>query len=117
MISFVLPEDQDRAVLEINHYIDELLRDARESHPGIDYYVTGDVRMHRAFALATLDDLQTLTPIVLVIIVGLAATLLGSIAGTIAIVVVIMFAVNTTVGLAGWLSVVFSPTSAGVQSS
>ena len=114
MISFVLPEDQDRAVLEINHYIDELLRDARESHPGIDYYVTGDVRMHRAFALATLDDLQTLTPIVLVIIVGLAATLLGSIAGTIAIVVVIMFAVNTTVGLAGWLSVVFSPTSAGV---
>ena len=114
VIHFVLPEHQDQAVLEINAYVDELVHEARASHPDVDYYVTGDVRMHRAFARATLSDLRTLTPVVLVLIVILAVALLGSIAGTAAIVAVIVFAVNTTMGLAGWWGVVFSPTNAGV---
>ena len=114
VIHFVLPENQDQAVLEINAYVDDLVHEARASHPDVDYYVTGDVRMHRAFARATLNDLQTLTPLVLVLIVILAMALLGSIAGTVAIVAVIVFAVNTTMGLAGWWGVVFSPTNAGV---
>ena len=114
VVHFVLPENQDQAVLEINAHVDRLIDEARASHPDIDYHVTGDVRMHRAFARATLDDLQTLTPVVLVLIVVLTVALLGSIAGTLAVVAVIVFAVNTTMGLAGWSGVVFSPTNAGV---
>ena len=114
VINFALPENQDAAVVEINEYLDSLLDEARARHAGIDYYVTGDVPMHRAFAQATADDLQTRTPIVFVIIVVLSALLLRSIPSTAAIVAVLVFAINTTMGIAGWLGVVFSPTSSGV---
>ena len=34
--------------------------------------------------------------------------------GTLAIVAVVLFVINTTMGLAGWLGTAFSPTKAGV---
>ena len=114
VINFVLPENQDQAVIEINGYLDSLLEQARANHPAIDYYVTGDVPMHRAFARATADDLRTRTPIVFLIIVALSAVLLRSIAATATIVAVLLFAVGTTLGIAGWFGVVFSPASSGV---
>ena len=114
VINFVLPENHDQAVIEITEYLDPLLDQARARHPGIDYYMTGDIALNHAFAEATADDLQTLTPIVFLIIVVVTALLLCSILGTAAIVAVIVFAVSTTMGLAGWIGVVLSPTSSGV---
>ena len=114
VINFFLPDPMDAAVVEITDYLNALLDEARASHPGIDYYLTGDVVMHRAFADATQDDLRRLMPIVFVIIVTAAAILLRSVPGTLAIVIVLMFVVNTTLGLAGWLRTEFSPTNAGV---
>ena len=114
MINFVLPENHDQAVIEITEYLDLLLDQARARHPGIDYYMTGDIALNHAFAEATADDLQTLTPIVFLIIVAVTALFLRSILGTAAIVAVLMFAVSTTMGFAGWMGVVFSPTSSGV---
>ena len=114
VINFVLPDNHDLAVREIGEFLDSLLAQARESHPRIDYYVTGDISLYRAFSQATVNDLRNLTPIVFLIIVGLTALLLRSIPGTAAVVAVLMFAVNTTIGIAGWRGVVFSPTSSGV---
>ena len=113
-INFFFPEDMDAAVAEISDYLNATLNEARANHPDIDYYLTGDVVMHRAFADATQDDLRRLMPIVFVVIVAAAAILLRSLLGTLAIVIVLMFVVNTTVGLAGWLGTVFSPTNSGV---
>ena len=90
-------------MIEITEYLDLLLDQARARHPGIDYYMTGDIALNHAFAEATADDLQTLTPIVFLIIVAVTALFLRSILGTAAIVAVLMFAVNTTMGFAaGW---------------
>ena len=114
VINFFLPDPMDAAVVEITDYLNALLEEARASHPDIDYYLTGDVVMHRAFADATQDDLRRLMPIVFVVIVTAAAILLRSVPGTLAIVIVLMFVVNTTLGLAGWLRTEFSPTNAGV---
>ena len=114
VINFILPENPDQAVVEITDYLNSLLAEARANHPDIDYYMTGDVVMHRAFSDATQDDMQTLTPIVFLIIVGATIILLRSILGTVAIVAVLVFVVNTTLGFAGWNGVVFSPTNAGV---
>ena len=113
-INFFLPEDLDAAVVEITDYLNAVLDEARAQHPQIDYYLTGDVVMNRAFADATQDDLRRLMPIVFVIIVAAAAILLRSLLGTLAIVIVLVFVVNTTLGLAGWLGTEFSPTNAGV---
>ena len=113
-INFVLPDDADAAVMEITDYLNSSLDQARESHPDIDYYLTGDVVMHRAFAEATQDDLQILVPIVFLVIAASAALLLRSLLGTLSVSVLLVFIVNTTMGFAGWLGTVMSPTNAGV---
>ena len=114
LINFFLPDELDAAVIEITDYLNTVLDEARTSHPDIDYYLTGDVVMNRAFADATQDDLRRLMPIVFVVIVTVAAILLRSVSGTLAIVIALLFVVNTTMGLAGWLRTAFSPTNAGV---
>ena len=113
-INFVLPENPDLAVIEITDYLNAVLDEARASHPGIDYHTTGDVVMNRTFSDATQSDIQTLTPIVFLIIVVATVVLLRSVFATVAVVAVLMFAINTTMGFAGWRGVVFSPTNAGV---
>ena len=113
-INFILPENPDQAVVEITDYLNSVLKQARASYPDIDYYLTGDVVMNRAFSDVTKSDMETLTPIVFVIIVGATIILLRSILSTLAIVAVLVFVVSTTLGFAGWNGVVFSPTNAGV---
>ena len=113
-INFILPENPDQAVVEITDYLNSLLAEARANHPDIAYYMTGDVVMHRAFSDVTKSDMETLTPIVFLIIVGATIILLRSPLSTLAIVAVLVFVINTTMGFAGWNGVVFSPTNAGV---
>ena len=114
VISFALPENPDAAVVEITDYLDTLLDEARASHPDTAYYLTGDVVMNRAFAEATQDDLETMAPIVFLMIVVAAAVVLRSVLGTLALVVVLVFVINTTVGFAGWIGTVFNPANSGV---
>ena len=114
VIGFAMPENPDAAVIEITDYLNGLLEKARASHPDIAYYLTGKVPLDRAFADATKDDLETLAPIVFLIIVLAAAVLLRSVFGTLAIVMVLIFVINTTVGFAGWLGTVFNPANSGL---
>ena len=113
-INFILPENADQAVIEITDYLNSVLNQAHTSYPNIDYYLTGDVVLDRAFSEATQDDMKTLTPIVFLIIVGATIILLRSILGTAAIIAVLLFVIFTTMGFAGWNGAVFSPTNAGV---
>ena len=113
-INFILPENPDQAVVEITDYLNSFLEQARTDHPGINYYMTGDVVMNRTFSDATQNDMETLTPIVFLIIIGVTIILLRSVLGTVAIVAVLVFVINSTMGFAGWNGVVFSPTNAGV---
>ena len=113
-INFILPENANQAVIEITDYLNSVLNQAHTSHPDIDYYLTGDVVLDRAFSEVTQDDMETLTPIVFLIIVGATIILLRSIFSTVAIVAVLVFVIFTTMGFAGWNGVVFSPTNAGV---
>ncbi len=114
LITFALPEDRDAAVTEITDRLDHLLTEYRGNHPQIDFYLTGDVVVNRAFSDATQDDLRTLTPIVFGFIVIFAIVLLRSIWGTVAIVVVMNFSVISTMGLIGWADAVLSPTNSGI---
>ena len=114
VIDFALPDNPDAAVVEITDYIGGVLDEARASHPDIDYYVTGDVPLNRAFADATKDDLETFVPIVFLVIAAVAAVLLRSVLGTAAILALLVFTTNTTVGFAGWIGTVFNPANSGV---
>ena len=112
-INFALSENPDAAVVEITDYLDTLLDEARARHPDIAYYLTGDVVMNRAMADTTKDDLETLAPIVFLIIVATTAALLRSVLGTLAIVAALVFVITTTMGFAGWTGTVFNPANSG----
>ena len=113
-ITFALPEDPDAAVVEITDYLNGVLAEARASHPTLAYYMTGDVVLNRAFADATKDDLLTFAPIVLLVIVVVTVALLRSALGTLAIIGVLGFIVNSTMGFAGWIGTVLNPANSGV---
>ncbi len=114
VVDFVLADNPDQQVIEITDALQGILGQARTSHPGLGYYTTGFVVQNRAFSQATQDDLETLLPIVFVVIVGFAVVLLRSVAGTLAVVAIVMFAVNSTMGTAGWSGVLISPTNSGI---
>ncbi|MDE0130074.1 MAG: MMPL family transporter [Gammaproteobacteria bacterium] len=114
-INFIPPrETHDASVVELNAYLDDMLARARAESPEIEFHITGDIVMQRAFAQATQDDLERLTPIVFFLIVALAYLILRSITGALSMVVMILFSVGTAMGLAGWNQTVFSPVNAGV---
>ena len=113
-INFILPESADAATVEITDYLDAMLAEARASHPDLAYHLTGDIVMDRAFADTTQDEMRTLAPLVFVIIVVAAAVLLRSVFATLALVVTLVFVVNTTLGFAGWIGIVFNPANSGV---
>ena len=113
-INFILPENMDQAVVEITDYLNTLLDQARLNHPDMHYYLTGDVVMHRAFADVAQEEMKTLVPIVFLLIISLAVILLRSVLGAVAIVAVVLFVINSTMGYAGWSGMVFSPTNSGV---
>ncbi len=114
-INFIPPaEAHDAAVVELNAHLDDMLARVRAENPEVDFHITGDIVMQRAFAQATQDDLERLTPIVFFLIVAVAYLILRSISGALSMVVMILFSVGTAMGLAGWNHTVFSPVNAGV---
>ena len=113
-INFALPENADAALAEIAAHLRDLLDEARAAHPDLDYHLTGDVILHRTFADVTQDEMETLAPIVFLIIVAAAALLLRSAFGTLALVITLVFVINTTMGFAGWIGTVFNPANSGV---
>ena len=113
-ITFVLPENQDAAVIAITDYLNAVVKKARDSHPAMNYYMTGSVVINRVFADAPQAENKILVPIVFLVIVSLTMILLRSAFGTLAIVAVLLFAIISTMGSAGWVGAVFSPTNAGV---
>ena len=113
-ITFALPENPDAAVVEITDYIHTLLDELRTNRQDIDYYLTGDVVLNRAFGDTTKDDTEKLTPVVFLIVLVVTAALLRSAFGTLATMLLVIFTVNTTVGFAGLIGTVFTPVSGGV---
>ena len=118
-VNFALPEETDAAVLEITDYLRALLDERRAALASaggadVEFYLTGEVLMNRAFADATRDDLEQLTPVVFLVIVVVTVLLLRSLIAAAAVVVLLMFSINTTMGLAGWAGAVFNPVNAGV---
>ena len=111
-VNFVLPDNPEVAWVEVTDFLNALLDQARESHPDIDYYLTGNVVMNRALADATQDDLETLAPLAFLFILTTAILLLRSFSGALVVATLIVFVIPTTVGIAGWFRAVFTPVSA-----
>jgi len=108
-----LPEiDLQAEVPEVISFIRGLASEYESKYPQIEIRLTGVVFMDNAFTEAAQSDVKTLVPVMflaILLLVGLSVRVIG---GTIATLLVIIFAIISAMGVAGWLGIKLSPPTA-----
>jgi predicted RND superfamily exporter protein len=100
--------DEAQVVAE---YVRKLVDDFQQMYPGIDFYLTGSVMFDTAFTDATKDDMQTLIPLMFVVLVVIIGIALRSYTGTLVTFILIFFSMATGMGMAGWLGIALTTAS------
>ncbi len=94
------------AVPKITQYVRDLKQQIEARDPNIEVRMTGVIMMNNAFAETGLNDMMTLTPLMLLLVIPLALFfMLRSVGGTIASVFVIILSIVASMGGAGWLGI------------
>ena len=102
VVSVSLPEDRERGKLEVTDFLYGTAAAAREKHSAIDYHLTGELVLNRAMRDAIDNEMAVLAPIALGTMLLVAIVLLRSLWGTVAIVVMLVAVVLSTLGFTGW---------------
>lgn len=89
-------------VPEVVTKVREMKADFEAANPDMQVYLSGMVIMNNSFAESSLNDSSTLIPMMFGMVILSMVFLLKTFTGTIATVVVIMFSILGTMGLAGW---------------
>ncbi|WP_372740140.1 RND family transporter [Neptunomonas sp.] len=92
-------------VVEVPEVVSKI-RDMKQifltDNPDMDIYLSGMVIMNNSFAEASQNDSKSLIPLMFGMVILTMIFLLRTISGTIATVVIIIFSILSTMGLAGW---------------
>jgi len=102
----------DLEVPEIVDFARSLKSALIERFPDIDLRMTGIVMMNNAFPEASQHDIRTLIPIMFAVVVLVLGFLTRSLVGTVGTVLLIVFTVVITMGLAGWAGIKLTGASA-----
>ena len=97
---------------EVVAFAREMSEDIRKKHPEVNVYLTGVVFMNNAFSEAGQGDMQTLVPIMYLLVFVIMTVVLRSFLATLTTVIVIAFSILTGMGLAGWVGIQLTPVSA-----
>ncbi|WP_456413433.1 efflux RND transporter permease subunit [Thiolapillus sp.] len=116
-VTVQLPGKKLDEVPEVAAFARQLAQQAMQRNPDLDVRLTGLVMMNAAFPEMAQQDMQTLYPLMLLIILVAMAFMLRSISGVLASMLVLVMAVFATLGLTGWIGMEMSPptTSAPVM--
>jgi predicted RND superfamily exporter protein len=106
--------DKTAAVKQIADYVTGLSAKYQALYPDHEFYQTGIVFLNDAFASEAQKDAQTLVPLMFLAIIVVLWLLLRSFTGTLATVVIIITAISSTMGLAGWMGVFLSTATVNV---
>ena len=102
IVSVALPKDRQSGNIEVTDFLYANLNEARAKYSTIDYHLTGDVVLNRAIRDALNDDFGLLGPIALGTMLLIAILVLRSIWGTIAIVLMLIGILLSSLGFTGW---------------
>ena len=102
IVSVALPKDRQSSNIEVTDFLYANLNEARAKYSTIDYHLTGDVVLNRAIRDALNDDFGLLGPIALGTMLLIAILVLRSIWGTIAIVLMLVGILLSSLGFTGW---------------
>lgn len=105
-----LPEkDTQKEVPEVVAFARQLTAKMQRQYPGIEIRMSGDVMMNNAFPEAGMRDVQTLIPLMFVIVLVLIGINMKMVAGTMVTMVVIALTVVAAMGLTGWAGIHLTP--------
>ena len=99
----------EKEVPEVVSFSRDLVEQLLERFPHLEVHLTGVVLLNNAFSEMSISDMQTLVPVMFVVIILMLALLLRSLAATFATVLVIILSIITAMGLAGWLGIMITP--------
>ncbi|RTZ63449.1 MAG: RND family transporter [Aquificaceae bacterium] len=110
-ITVEIPPDADvtKITPEIVKSVRDLKAYIKATYPELDVYLTGIVMMNNAFAEASQYDMSHLIPLTFFMILLMVFLLLRSFNGIVATMLVVLFAITTAMGIAGWLGMELSP--------
>jgi len=98
-------------VPEIADFARNLADEFRRKHPSIQIRLTGGVMLDNAFGEASEADMETLVPLMFLVLIVLTGVSLRSVAGAFATFTVILLSMATGMGLGGWLGISLSAAS------
>lgn len=104
-------KDQNAETKDAVTFVRELVNEVQQAHPELSFHLTGALMIDTAFAESSERDAKTLTPTMLGIIVVGLWWFLRSFIGMAAAATMMTLSVISAIGLAGWLGIVFSPSS------
>lgn len=108
-VTFQLPDKTKAKAIQVSvAKARELKREFETRYPDMQVYLTGVVMMNAAFLEATRDDMRTLVPIMMAVVVVMLLITLRSVAGTALIMLSIVLSIAVTMGLGGWCGIVMS---------
>ncbi len=108
-----LPEKNSQAeVPEVVLFSRNLAAEFEEKYPDFEIRLTGIVFMNNAFPEASQADVQTLVPLMFLVILILVGLSLRIISGTIVTFIVILLSIISAMGLTGWIGIKLSPPTA-----
>ena len=116
LISLTLPKGDPDANDEVAKWAEERIPQIRARYPNVDIHLTGTTTFNRALGNAVARDLKTLVVLSYVVIVVLLIILLRHVGGVIATLLVITFAITSTMGVFGWFNAVLAAVAGFVPS-
>jgi predicted RND superfamily exporter protein len=90
----------------------EIASIVKSEYPDLEIYMTGMAMMNNAFTEASLNDMQTLTPLMYLAMFLIMLILLRSFSSTIATIIIVTISMITAMGFAGWAKIGLTPPSA-----
>ncbi|GMQ88773.1 MAG: MMPL family transporter [Gammaproteobacteria bacterium] len=101
--------DPAAEVPEVVSFTRGLADQLAERYPDLQVHLTGIVFLNNAFSEMAMADMQTLVPLMFVVIIVLMVLMLRSFWGTLVTVFVILLSIVTAMGLAGWMGITVTP--------
>ncbi len=116
-VTVQLPGKKSNEVPEVAQFAQQLAAKAMQQYPDVEVRVTGLVMMNATFPEMSQQDMKTLYPLMLLIILVTMGLMLHSLSGVIVSMLVLVMSVFATLGLSGWMGIQMSPptTSAPVM--
>ena len=112
-VVFNLPgKDESGEVIEVERAARQLKTEFEQANPGLTIYLSGMLMMNHAFLESARRDITLLIPLALLISAFTLFFMLGRSVVTLASFVNVIATTVVTMGIAGWLGVVLTPTTA-----